>query len=65
MIALVLYLFATYEGDISMILPILSLYAIAGMKLLPAFQQIYNSLANIQGNIAAFESIQEANQKFL
>lgn len=59
MIALVLYLFATYEGDISMILPILSLYAIAGMKLLPAFQQIYNSLANIQGNVAAFESIQE------
>ena len=59
MIALVLYLFASYEGDISMILPILSLYAIAGMKLLPAFQQIYNSLANIQGNVAAFESIQE------
>ena len=59
MIALVLYLFATYEGDISMILPILYLYAIAGMKLLPAFQQIYNSLANIQGNVAAFESIQE------
>jgi ABC-type multidrug transport system fused ATPase/permease subunit len=59
MIALVLYLFAAYEGDISMILPILSLYAIAGMKLLPAFQQIYNSLANIKGNIAAFESIQK------
>ena len=59
MIALVLYLFATYDGDISMILPILSLYAIAGMKLLPAFQQIYNSLANIQGNVAAFESIEE------
>jgi HlyD family secretion protein len=59
MIALVLYLFATHNGNISIILPVLSLYAIAGMKLLPAFQQIYNSLANIKGNVAAFESIQQ------
>ena len=59
MIALILYLFASYRGDITIILPILSLYAIAGMKLLPAFQQIYNSLANIKGNVAGFESIQQ------
>ena len=37
MIALVLYLFTSYDGDLSSILPILSVYAIAGMKLLPAF----------------------------
>lgn len=59
MIALVLYLFASHNGNISIILPVLSLYAIAGMKLLPAFQQIYNSLANIKGNVAAFESIKQ------
>ena len=38
MIALVLYLFTSYDADLSSILPILSVYAIAGMKLLPAFQ---------------------------
>ena len=42
-----------------MILPILSVYALAGFKLLPAFQQIYVCAARIRGNIAAFESIQE------
>jgi HlyD family secretion protein len=35
----------------------LSVYAIAGFKLLPAFQQIYSSLAQVKGNIASFESI--------
>ena len=59
MIALVLYLFASHNGNICIILPVLSLHAIAGMKLLPAFQQIYNSLANIKGNVAAFESIKQ------
>ncbi len=59
MIALVLYLFSSHDGNVSLILPILSVYAIAGIKLLPAFQQIYNSLANIEANIAAFESIEE------
>ena len=59
MIALVLYLFTSYDADLSSILPILSVYAIAGIKLLPAFQQIYNSLATIKGNIAGYDAIRQ------
>ncbi len=59
MISLVLYLFTSYDGDLSLILPIISVYAIAGIKLLPAFQQIYNSLATIKANTAAYYAIQK------
>ncbi len=59
MISLILYLFTSNDGDLSLILPILSVYAIAGIKLLPAFQQIYNSLATIRGNIAGYEAIRQ------
>tara|TARA_B100001057_G_scaffold126366_1_gene125189 strand:- start:57498 stop:59294 length:1797 start_codon:yes stop_codon:yes gene_type:complete len=58
MIAVVLYLIAYYEANLGIILPILSVYALAGVKLLPAFQSIYTSIARIKANSAAFESIQ-------
>ncbi|EPC04180.1 hypothetical protein L861_02385 [Litchfieldella anticariensis FP35 = DSM 16096] len=58
-IFLVLYLLSIHEGDFSSILPILSVYALAGFKLLPAFQQVYRSITSIRGNIAAFEAIYE------
>lgn len=57
LITLVLFLFKFYEGDLGEILPILSVYALASFKLLPAFQQIYAYLAQIRGNISAFDSI--------
>ena len=59
MIALVLYLIANSKGNLGLLLPILSIYAIAGVKLLPALQQIYNSIVTIQGNLSAYESIRE------
>ncbi len=59
MMSLLLYLIASHNGDLGMILPILSVYAFAGFKLLPAFQQIYASIAGIKGSISAFESIQK------
>jgi HlyD family secretion protein len=59
MIALVLYLIISHDGDLSMILPIISVYALATFKLLPAFQQIYGNIAGIKGCIAAFESMQQ------
>lgn len=59
MIALILYLIISHEGNLGMILPVISVYALVGFKLLPAFQQIYASIARIKGNIAAFESIQQ------
>ncbi|OJA06011.1 ABC transporter ATP-binding protein [Halomonas sp. QHL1] len=58
-ILLVLYLLTAYEGNLGNILPILSMYALAGFKLLPAFQQIYASLATIKGNIASFDILEE------
>ncbi len=59
MIALILYLFTSYEANLSSILPILSVYAIAGIKLLPAFQGIYSALASIRANTGAYEAIKQ------
>jgi ABC-type multidrug transport system fused ATPase/permease subunit len=59
MIVLVLYLIANHNGNLGIILPIMSVYAFATFKLIPAFNQIYASLALIKGNFAAFESIQQ------
>ena len=56
---LLLYLISTHDGNLGMILPILSVYALATFKLLPAFQQIYASTAYIKANMAAFKSIQD------
>jgi HlyD family secretion protein len=58
-IFLVLYLLAVHEANLGNILPILSMYALAGFKLLPAFQQIYASLATVKGNIASFDILEE------
>ncbi|MDB0030396.1 ABC transporter ATP-binding protein/permease [Opitutales bacterium] len=59
MITLILYLLITHNGKLAVMLPILSVYALAILKIIPAFQQIYGSLAKIKGNIAAFESIEK------
>lgn len=56
-ITLVIYLLINQDGNLNVILPILSLYALAGFKLLPAFQQIYSGVATVKGNISAFETI--------
>ncbi|MRJ45174.1 ABC transporter ATP-binding protein [Idiomarina loihiensis] len=58
-IFLVLYLLSAYDGNLGNILPVLSVYALAGFKLLPAFQQMYTSLAQVKGNIASFDSIEK------
>lgn len=55
---LLLLLYVRYDGNIGEILPIISVCALAGFKLLPAFQTIYTSLAQIRGNMAAFDSIE-------
>ena len=57
-ILLVIYLFVSHNGDLGIIIPSLTVYAVASVKILPAFQQIYSSIADIRGNISAFESIQ-------
>ena len=59
LILLILYLLISYDGDLSVILPILTLYAVGAIKLLPAFQQIYQSISVINTNTAAFDEIRE------
>tara|TARA_B100000902_G_scaffold36385_1_gene43523 strand:+ start:8786 stop:10588 length:1803 start_codon:yes stop_codon:yes gene_type:complete len=59
LILLILYLLVSYDGDLSVILPILTLYAVGAIKLLPAFQQIYQSISVINTNTAAFNEIRE------
>ena len=59
MIGLVLILIKSHHGDLGAVLPILAVYALACFKLLPALQQIYSSITQIKGNIAAFESVKE------
>ena len=58
-ILLVLYLLAQHEGDLGSVLPVLSVYALAGFKLLPAFQQVYSSISAIRGNLSAFDSVKD------
>jgi ATP-binding cassette, subfamily B, bacterial PglK len=58
-VILVMYLFITHDGNLVKIVPSLTIYAIASIKLLPAFQQIYSSIADIRANTPAFESIRQ------
>lgn len=59
MIGLVLILIRTHHGNLGDVLPILAVYALACFKLLPALQQIYSSITQIKGSIAAFESVKK------
>lgn len=59
MISLVLLLIKLYDGDLSQVLPVLAVYALAAFKLLPAFQQIYGGITQIKGSVAAFEAIEK------
>lgn len=56
-IFLILYLLQEYESDLGSILPVLSVYALAGFKLLPAFQQLYASLTQIKSSLSAFDCL--------
>ncbi|GAA0621887.1 ABC transporter ATP-binding protein [Halomonas beimenensis] len=58
-IFLLIYLLNTYDGDLGKILPLISIYALAGIKLLPAFQQIYACISTIKSNLSAFDAIRE------
>lgn len=58
-IFLVLYLLSAHEGNLGEILPVLSVYALAGFKLMPAFQQVYTGMSQIRGNLAAFDAVRD------
>jgi len=58
-ILFIVYLIFYYDGNLSDTLPLLSIFALAGFKLLPGFQQIYYSYSTIRGNIAALENLHD------
>lgn len=53
----------TKQSDISIVVPVLSIYALAGYKLLPTMQQIYKSLSSISGHGSVAMSIREHIEK--
>jgi ABC-type multidrug transport system fused ATPase/permease subunit len=57
LVSIVLTFYVINDGNISSILPIVSLFAIGAFKLLPAFQILFSSVSMIQGNISAIHSI--------
>jgi ABC-type multidrug transport system fused ATPase/permease subunit len=63
MIGLVLLLIKLHQGNLGEVLPILAVYALAAFKLLPALQQVYGSIAQIKGSLAAFEAVKEDLQR--
>jgi ATP-binding cassette, subfamily B, bacterial PglK len=58
-VLLVVYLLNLYEGNLGAILPVISIYALAGFKMLPAFQKIYAAVSVIRGNLASYHSIRD------
>jgi ATP-binding cassette, subfamily B, bacterial PglK len=58
-IIFLLFLLKTHENSVSAVLPIISIYALAGLKLLPAFQQSYASIVMMQGSMPAFDAIKD------
>lgn len=56
-IFLILFLLFINNNAFSLILPTLSVFAIAGYKLLPAFQQVYASLSSLKSEGKAFYNL--------
>ena len=56
---LIIYLLILNNSELNKLLPTLAIFGIAGFKILPAFQQIFASIATIKGNISAFNSIKK------
>lgn len=58
-IIFVLYLALVSSASISTIFPIISVYALAALKLLPALQQIYYSLSMMRGHLPGLDNMEE------
>ena len=56
-VAIIISLIAINKGMNSNIIPLISLYVMAGYRLLPAFQQIYSGISSLKFDIPAFENL--------
>ena len=57
MILIVIYLLSIKVDNFSVILPMISLYAMAGYRLMPALQSVYSGMARIKYSIPAFNIV--------
>ena len=57
MIILIISLLYFSDGDITSTIATLTVFGVAAFKILPAFQQIYSSAAQIKSNISALDEI--------
>ena len=58
-IFLTLFLFIYEKKILIDILPSLTIFAIAGLKLIPTLQMIYTSISNLKNHISAFENLKK------
>lgn len=58
-IMVVMLYFLASRGDLQTALPIFTLYALAGYRLMPALQAIYNHLSQIRANTAILDGVYE------
>lgn len=52
-----IFLLRIYNNNVSDILPLLSMFALAGFKIIPSVQMIFHNVSTIKGSMASFESI--------
>ncbi len=57
-LVIILYVLST-ESDIASVLPLLSLYAFAGYRLMPALNELFSSVVTIRFNTAALDALHE------
>jgi ATP-binding cassette, subfamily B, bacterial PglK len=57
MLIVILFLLITGSGTLGDILPLLAVYAFAGLRLLPALQQVYNQMARLRFSQPAVEAL--------
>ena len=57
-VALTVFLIITNNGQMETVLPALAIFALAGFKILPAFQLCYSSISVIRANMSSFEILE-------
>jgi ATP-binding cassette, subfamily B, bacterial PglK len=58
-IMVVMLYFLASKGNLQTALPVFSLYALAGYRLMPALQAIYHHLSQIRANVAILDGVHE------
>tara|TARA_Y100000768_G_scaffold363383_1_gene322988 strand:- start:10261 stop:12054 length:1794 start_codon:yes stop_codon:yes gene_type:complete len=54
MISAILFLLFSFDNNIGKVLPVIAVFGLASMKMLPAFQQCYFSVSTMRANINAY-----------